>query len=200
MAILLGGGLLLSSPTPVAAAPPEREKSTGTYSYLTISSFTCSVQNAVEACTAVDLSAYPGSADEQDVSVSITAYVRGGDGNLEEVGYEWGVAHGVLTLTLTAALEATLLPTTLTLSSIDCSHDGCDVHERDVVVSALAHAVEPITNRLQHGSFPDGDCKIRFSTRTTSAPVEGTITVEEGVHEGTGSAQQENYRASSLCK
>lgn len=196
------GGLLAGGAAPATAAPPEREKQSGTLTSLdTFTSGCTPEQGAGETCTGIGLFASTDTSGTGSVSVSIETYTLDEEGSFTPIRSEFGSVEGDPALSVSSDLSATLAPTTVLLHSYVCTDEGCEEGgRREVTVSASDSAVGPVRTGRERGTLKDGNCMYKWSFTSTSAEVAGTITVDGVTYDEAGAVSTGDYRSMSRCK
>jgi hypothetical protein len=190
------GGIVLGAAAPAAADPPERFRESGPYQYLYSASEDCREQGGDRTvCSNVTVDAFTISDDLIAVCVSTATYVFQRERftlRSEEFGCTEVAASA---LTVTDGLEATLAPTTVTLTS-----GGKKGGSREVTVSAQDSPIGDITTVSGRTSFRDGNCSYRSSFTEQSAEVAGTITLDDVTLEEFGFAGTGEARTTEVCR
>ncbi len=182
--------LLLAIAAPAAAAPPFKESGTQQ------SFYSVSTSCSGSTCTDTVLDAFMIDPDTLLVCVSSYTYsTRTGRFQSESSGCDETSPDA---LTITGDFDVTLAETTITL--VECNRRGC--RETDTItVSAHDSAVSPIYTYSDRGTFSDGTCTFRYSSRGSGAEVAGTMTVDGVVYEQQyGSANVSTYKVMSRCQ
>lgn len=193
------GGLLVGGAAPAAAATPEREKQSGSFTHLESYTSECTPQPAGgETCTSIFLFASTDTSGMGSVSLTIDTYLIDGDGDYIPIGFESGFVEGS-DLTVGSDLSATLAPTTLTLQS--CTDEGCEgAGSREVTVSASDAPTGPVRTSRERGKFKEDGCMYKWSSTSRSAEVAGTITLDGVTYDEIGQVSTGDYRFMSRCK
>jgi hypothetical protein len=203
LAAALLSGFIVVGATPATAAAPEREKRSGDFTSLFSGTNDCisNETGAGQTCTDIFLSARTDTSGQGSVEFNIQTYSISEDGDFTPIGSEYGFSTQDVVLTVTEELDATLAPTAITLQAVTCTPQGCQHGgSREVLVSAADSAVGPAVQRRERGSFREGKCTYRYTRTSTSAPVEGTITIDGVTYLETGSAEFGQYRVTQSCK
>lgn len=193
--------LVLGVAAPASAAPPVREKQSGTYASLYSFSSNCTTDRGRTVCTDINLSASTDPTGVTFVCVSIDSYAVNRD-RYTSISSESGCTETTAgVLQISDSMSATLAATTVNVVSYNCNR-GRDCQaggSRDVTVSASDTAVGPVSSSSGRGTFTDGNCTYRYSFTASSAEVAGTITLDGVTYDESGYAEKGDYVTTSRC-
>ncbi len=193
--IVVAGGLLSNAASPVAAAAPERFRTSAQFSYLNSFSVTCTPEvDGQQVCTDWRLSAEDGP---EGVFVSVEMYevLMQNGVPVDNLSYAYSEKYGALPFTVTKDLTATLRPTTLVVETVDDNGR----RSREVTFSATNTAVGPVRTTRSRDRFTEGSCTITNSVRAFSGLVDGTITMDGVEYPTLGDARTRDERTSRRC-
>ncbi len=174
-----------------------RIRESGTYTYASSFSSSCTEQQGRTVCTDIYLNVYSNDEYGAEACLSVETYAltrRGYDYISSEFGCS-PLEPGAFTINSKLS-SATLSPTTITF--YDCNRRGCTA-TRDVTVSATFTGTGELSSYSGRGQFKEGDCTYKYSYKGTSRQAAVALTLDGVTSDTSGSLGTETYTFSSNC-
>ncbi len=178
-----------------------RIRESGTYTFASSFSTSCTEQKGRTVCTDTYLDVYSNSdyGTEACLSVETYALTRGG---YDSISSEYGcspVESGAFTVNSKLS-SATLSPTSITLSTYSCNRRDCTVtSSRVVTMSASFTGTGELSSYSGRGSFKEGDCTYKYSYKGASREAAVALTLDGVTTDASGSIGTETYTFSTNC-
>lgn len=178
-----------------------RIRESGTYTYASSFSTSCTEQKGRTVCTDTYLDVYSNSEYGTEACLSVETYAltrRGYDSISSEYGCS-PVEAGAFTVNSKLS-SATLSPTVITLNTYSCNRMSCTVSSsRDVTVSATFTGTGELSSYSGRGSFKEGDCTYKYSYKGSSRQAAVALTLDGVTSDASGSIGTETYTFSTNC-
>ena len=124
-----------------------------------------------------------------DVCLTISQYALSRRGEYRFISSESGCvrAPDALTIDTKDLSEATIAPTTVTLTTYDCTQRGCRVSAtREVVVAAIFTGTGEVMTFSSRSTFDDGTCTYTYSGKGIGRNASASITLNDMIVDGSG--------------